>query len=59
MNVSISLLTSLQFCCPCVAKLVPFFSEMNNIRVKIELLLAAYYAVFLSASNLKETSAQL
>ena len=46
MKVSISLLTFLEFCHLCKAKLVPFFSEMSNIRVKIELLLAAYYAVF-------------
>ena len=42
MKVSIGLLTFLEFCCLCEAKLVPFFSEMSNIRVKIELLLAAY-----------------
>ena len=46
MKVSISLLTFLEFCHLCKVKLVPFFSEMSNIRVKIELLLAAYYAVF-------------
>ena len=46
MKVSISLLTFLEFHHLCKAKLVPFISEMSNIRVKIELLLAAYYAVF-------------
>ena len=46
MKVSISLLTFLEFRHLCKAKLVPLFSEMSNIRVKIELLLAAYYAVF-------------
>ena len=46
MKVSISLLTFSEFRHLCKAKLVPFFSEMSNIRVKIELLLAAYYAVF-------------
>ena len=50
MKVSISLLTFLEFRHLQVpstkAKLVPFISEMSNIRIKIELLLAAYYAVF-------------
>ena len=46
MKVSISLLTFSEFRHLCKAKLVPLFSEMSNIRVKIELLLAAYYAVF-------------
>ena len=46
MKVSISLLTFLEFHHLCKAKLVPFISEMSNIRIKIELLLAAYYAVF-------------
>ena len=46
MKVSVSLLTFLEFHHLCKAKLVPFFSEISNIRVKIELLLAAYYAVF-------------
>ena len=46
MKVSISLLTFLEFRHLCKAKLVPFISEMSNIRIKIELLLAAYYAVF-------------
>ena len=59
MKVSISLLTFLEFHHLCKAKLVPFISEMSNIRIKIELLLAAFYAIFLSGSNLKETSAQL
>ena len=45
MKVSISLLTFLEFHHLCKAKLVPFISEMSK-RVKIELLLAAYYAVF-------------
>ena len=46
MKVSISLLTFTEFRHLCKAKLVPLVSEMSNIRVKIELLLAAYYAVF-------------
>ena len=46
MKVSISLLTFLEFHHLCKAKLVPFISEMSNIRIKIELLLAAFYAVF-------------
>ena len=46
MKVSISLLTFLEFRHLCKAKLVPFFSELSNIRVKIELLLAANYTVF-------------
>ena len=46
MKVSISLLTFLEFHHLCKAKLVSFISEMSNIRVKIELLLAAYHAVF-------------
>ena len=46
MKVSISLLTFSEFRHLCKAKLVPFFSEMSNIRVKIELLLAACYTVF-------------
>ena len=46
MKVSISLLTFLEFRHLCKAKLVPFSSEMSNIRVKIELLLAACYTVF-------------
>ena len=46
MKVSISLLTFLEFRHLCKAKLAPFISEMSNIRIKVELLLAAYYAVF-------------
>ena len=46
MKVSISLLTFLEFRHLCKAKLVPFISERSNIRIKVELLLAAYYAVF-------------
>ena len=46
MKVSISLLTFLEFRHLCKAKLVPFSSEMSNIRVQIELLLAACYTVF-------------
>ena len=46
MKVSISLLTFSEFRHLCKAKLVPFISEMSNIRIKIELLLAAFYAVF-------------
>ena len=46
MKVSISLLTFLEFRHLCKAKLVPFSSEMSNIRVNIELLLAACYTVF-------------
>ena len=46
MKVSTSLLIFLEFRHLCKAKLVHFISEMDNIRVKIELLLAAYYAVF-------------
>ena len=46
MKVSVSLLTFLEFRHLCKAKLVPFSSEMSNIRVKIELLLAACYTVF-------------
>ena len=46
MKVSIRLLTFSEFHHLRKAKLVPFFSEMSNIRVQIELLLAACYTVF-------------